>query len=425
VAQAATQVLPVLLGEEGFAPTRMLQPAESLARQGYSLPLLAAGDFTRWLEVDDQADPGSLQAVPLTEAGDPDPDWRMVSAWRGAPAVEAAFDYVNFGPEALRGLPHLELGRLTAVDRPEIEAYQNVKALIADYAVSPDRRPLCLAVFGPAGSGQAFALGQVAESVLPGRVRQLRFAVSQFRGDDDLVAAFQQARDVALAGQLPLLVFDHFEADRDGRPAGWLKSFLQPMRHGLFPEAAGPRPIGRCVLVFVAATATTGAGFAAPLLVEDRMAAGQAVDPGDRLGAELFRAAQGPDFVAQLHAAVDLSGPNPVSDQDDGCVLRRAVVLRDLMAARGGEAGADDGLVRALLLGPHYRYGARSMAAILDLARVAGRTWRSPAGLPPGRLGLHVDVEAFAKAALDRHPAPEPGAEATAAPDAASGASLP
>jgi len=299
---------------------------------------------------------------------------------------DVAFDYVRKGPEAIDGLPQLSFGAFTTIDRWEIEAFQNIRNLIVGYASSESTRPLSIAVFGSPGSGKSFGVTQIAQNVLPGKVEKLEFNVSQFASPADLGAAFQKVRDTILGGKLPLVFFDEFDSDRDGFTLGWIKSFLMPMQDGKFRDESGERPLGKCILVFAGGTASNFEEFANQY--------------------EHLKTVKGSDFISRLRGTIDILGPNPKNAGDKNYILRRALLLRSLCERKlkfnESIAPVSADIIRAMLLIPKYKHGARSMEAILDMSRIDGNTWE-PVSLPShSQLALHVDADAFIKLVLGK-----------------------
>jgi hypothetical protein len=152
-------------------------------------------------------------------------------------------------------------------------------------------------------------------------------------------------------------------------------------------------PIGRAIFVFAGGTCGTYEEFCCGR-EEPASAATKA-----------FREAKGPDFASRLRGYVDVLGPNPVGEDDRFHLVRRAVLLRSLLTRKlphliddDGQARVDGGVLRALLKAPHYRHGARSMEAILDMSTLPGRRSFDQAALPSAeQLDLHTDAAVFAK----------------------------
>ena len=320
-------------------------------------------------------------------------DWTITTGVGGKELYSIAFKYVQEGDSVIDGLPQLSLGQLTTIDRWEIEAYQNISNLILDYARSEVVRPLSIAVFGSPGSGKSFGVTQIAKNILPKKVEKLEFNVSQFTSSADLGVAFQKVRDAILEGKLPLVFFDEFDSDRDGVALGWLKTFLMPMQDGKFRDESGEHPLGKCILVFAGGTAPDFETFTAPLYSDEA-----AIWQG-------FKNVKGPDFVSRLRGSINVLGPNKRSDSDKNHILRRALLLRSLaerkLGTQDGKILIAPAIIRAMLLVPEFRHGARSMEAILDMSRIeAGGMWE-PASLPfVNQLQLHVDGSEFLRLVL-------------------------
>jgi hypothetical protein len=124
----------------------------------------------------------------------------------------------------------------------------------------------------------------------------------------------QRVRDSAVEGRLPLVFWDEFDSAREGRPLGWLASFLAPMQDGTFVEQGAVRPIGAAVFVFAGGTHATMGAF------KDR-----AVE---------HAAAKATDFLSRLRGFVDTLGPNPAGPEDETYPLRRALLLRAIVSGR-------------------------------------------------------------------------------------------
>ena len=160
---------------------------------------------------------------------------------------------------------------------------------------------------------------------------------------------------MALEGDLPLVFWDEFDAPLDGEPLGWLQHFLAPMEDGRFRDGASFHPPGRRDLRVRRR--------------HRRRASRSSWSYGDE---RAERAAKKPDFVSRLRGYVDVTGPNRQDAADVAWPLRRALLLRSLIARRapqmmradadGPRLEIDDGVLRAFLLVGEYIHGARSMA---------------------------------------------------------------
>jgi hypothetical protein len=294
------------------------------------------------------------------------------------------------------GIPVETVGAWSSVDRAEIESLRGLRNILGEYVQRESRGmrrakgPLPIAVFGPPGAGKTFAVRQLATVLAPGRIHKLEYDLSQMSGVESLHAAFHEIRDVALRGDLALVFWDEFDSTLDGQRLGWLRHFLSPMAEGRFHAHTGFHPIGPAIFVFAGGTAQSFDEFVAF---------------GDE---RAERAAKKPDFVSRLRGFVNVAGINRRGPRDIAAPLRRALVLRSLIAAHAPlmltPLGApeeprlqiDDGMLRAFLEVGEYIHGARSMEAIVQMSSLAGKPRFERSSLPaPQQLGIHVDADEF------------------------------
>jgi hypothetical protein len=298
------------------------------------------------------------------------------------------------GPDiALRSVPTARYGELLVVDRREIEGYRSIENLLREYiksmySVTP--RPLSIGVFGPPGSGKSFGIKQIARSIEGSQIKAHTFNLTQLQGPNDLVGAFHVARDEALRGCLPLLVFDEFDCTYNLQPWGWLQYFLAPMQDGEFKDQGFLHPLGHAIFVFAGGISTSFEKFSNP----------------SRSHKDDFEKAKGRDFVSRLKGYVDVQGISSTRG-DPACKARRAVLLRSFLDREDkGERTQnlfrvedssrrlqiDDAVLDAILSVEEYRHGARSLEAILAMSRLMGSDHFSAASLPSQQqLRLHVD----------------------------------
>lgn len=323
-----------------------------------------------------------------------DPDyWTILKDLTRANLEEVAFNTVITGKDGkLDRVPLARFGKLQALDRREIESLRSIENLLREYLQKAHReRPLSLAVFGPPGAGKSFTVTQVAKNLAPGLIERVECNLSQWDSPGDLIKALHRVRDVVLKGQVPLVFLDEFDARLQGEELGWLKYFLEPMQDGRFKEGESVHPIGRAIFVFAGGTSTSFQEFSRE---------GQAEEEIQR-----FKKAKGTDFVSRLRGYVDVKGINPTDKDDRLYKLRRAVILRNMLldkAAhlfdRNGQLQIQEGVLYALLSTSHYKHGARSLEAVLDMSMLAGRRSFEQAALPPAeQLALHVEAEEFCK----------------------------
>ncbi len=375
-----------------FNADKVLYPAGELLRKGYSISALESGSFESWLLAPPEKTPYIYDIPEPSDRQLADPDyWCISNSFKNNKLYDIAYSYVMEGAKAIDGIPAFSCGKLTTVDRREIEAFQNIKNLLSGYAADKSVRPLSIAVFGAPGSGKSFGVKQIAKKLIPG-VSAIEINVSQLTCQNDLSSAFHTVRDIVLEGKLPLVFFDEFDSDRDGKQLGWLKSFLMPMQDGKFKDENGEHPVGKCIFVFAGGTSTTFEDFCAPMQSDDPVIV------------EKFKNIKGPDFVSRLRGTINILGPNQAGSGEKNYILRRALLLRSFLSGKGlvkdSIAQVNEDVLRAMLLVPKYKHGARSMESILDMSRMEGASWE-PVSLPfYTQMSLHLDADAFIRLVL-------------------------
>lgn len=340
---------------------------------------------------DDAADAEALcrlTTVPVAADNPSHDDWSILEFQhpRTGGLEELAVKIVEEGVDkALADVPITKFKGLVIVDRHETEAVRSIERLISEYCKRGEQTPLCLAVFGPPGSGKSFAVEQVAKHTLSERVEALDFNLSQFSRPENLLEAFHRVRDVNLSGKLPLVIWDEF----DTGARSWLRYFLQPMQSGKFQQGEITHPIGRCIFVFAGGTADNMEGFKKDLHSAEQ------------------RNAKVPDFVSRLHGYIDVLGPNRHSTvefgdpqweaEDPYFIVRRAVILRSILERgelhlkHGSKVHIDPGVLRAFLKVRKYKHGIRSMMSVVKTSLLADAKTFEISSLPPEeQLDLHV-----------------------------------
>lgn len=323
---------------------------------------------------------------------------------------------------ALSEVPIGKFEKLITVDRQEIEALHSISSLIQEYCRDKQIQPLSIAVFGPPGSGKSFTVEQVAESVLPGKVKRLNFNLSQFAGIDDLIDAFHQVRDTALSGKIPLVFWDEFDTQLQNQPLGWLRYFLAPMQDGEFQEGQIIHPIGQSIFVFAGGTSRNMDDFAKGTILKteagnsDRKANRKDEEPDEnekKRDEKKQAEVKLPDFVSRLKGFLNIMGPNrqenvSIAGQNTDIfyIIRRAIILRGMFERKAkqiisyeegeGTVNIDEGLLHAFLSIDEYKHGARSMEAVIAMSQLSGKNNFQRSSLPTeSQLDLHVDGDQF------------------------------
>jgi len=340
-----------------------------------------------------------IQDVNIRNADNSDSQssWYIIRDKNDVNLDQIAIEIVRYGEKSVhKFMPIAYFGDLKTVDRTEIEGYRSIKNLMTEYISTKNSvRPLSIAVFGTPGSGKSFGVTEVASSIAPEIIEKLDFNLSQFKSISDLIAAFHRVRDLSLEGKLPLVFFDEFDSEFEGK-LGWLKYFLAPMQDGKFREGDAIHPIGKAIFVFAGGTSSTFKEFSGEFIENDQE---------KKLFMRRFQDSKGPDFISRLRGYVNILGPNQTEEWDQLFIIRRAMLLRSLMERKvphlinnSGEAQIHHGIMRAMLKIPEFKHESRSMEAILEMSMLSNaKRWEQYHLPSKEQLKLHVDEDQFTR----------------------------
>lgn len=305
--------------------------------------------------------------------------------------------------------PIARFGQLRVVGKKDVEAFNDIRNRILFHVQSGTRKPLSIAVFGPPGSGKSFGVTEIAREHGTGIFQEILCNLSQGDNASYLHKTFVTIGDALAAGKIPLVFFDEFDSTFPGQEGmTWLKYFLQPMQDGFYQHPDGRMSVGNSIFIFAGGTHSTYEDFRRKV-----------TDENPRHEKLL-------DFVSRLQGFVDIPHISPCDDAEQSLeemtavlvrkdrqevpYLRRAMLIRSLLNKRrmivpfnNQPAGYEDrgyGLIdvevlRALILVNTYRHGARSIAALLDIASPFYKTI-AKASLPNNdQLDMHTDQKDF------------------------------
>ncbi|MFC1675923.1 AAA family ATPase [Planctomycetota bacterium] len=282
--------------------------------------------------------------------------------------LELAKKVVKEGPDCLRNeiRDAKEFGKLWVFTKKESGQLIAFKQLITDYlAVSKPKKPLCLAVFGPPGSGKSFAVEQIKEIIeeeIPKWKDHLKFTtinLTQIADVRALADALLQSSKAAMSNNIPIVFFDEFDAPRNGFSLGWLSWFLAPMNDSMWRLDGRTEKLEKAIYIFAGGTTDCFSEFVENNLKE-------------------FRNSKGPDFVSRLSGYLDVKGPNASSFTP----IRRAIILHHALAMRATLRGLDKKqgvkisikLMDTFLRVGRFLHGARSINATINMSSSNYRT---------------------------------------------------
>ncbi len=294
--------------------------------------------------------------------------------------------------ELFKNVPSCCYGALKTVDIDELESYHSIKSLLDDYIYQVENsdddyiQPLSISVFGTPGSGKSFGVKQIAKSC--GKFDITTLNLSQYNDYNQMIVSLDQS--IKNSKKIPLIFFDEFDSEYEGVSRGWLKYLLAPMQDGEYTIDGKIHKIKNAVFVFAGGTATSFKKFLPS-------------NPDEEIA---FKHVKGPDFISRLKGMLNIKGPNPVDITDRAYVIRRAILMRDMLVRKfpsiynkeDGSINISTSLLSALLRTSQYRHGTRSIEFIFDMSRLAGVKKFTPSCLPiMEQLDIHLDTDDFNK----------------------------
>jgi hypothetical protein len=316
---------------------------------------------------------------------DPSGNWTILGTVLTKDVESIARDHIMKGKsDELNRVPIGTWGKLVTIDRQEIESFQSIRNLIQEYINNQSARsPLCIAVFGPPGSGKSFGVKQIAASIEAPAIQEMVYNLSQADTPDVLPMMFHKVRDEVLKGKIPLVFFDEFDTPLQNQQFGWLKYFLAPMQDGEFLDGEGMHPVGKAIFIFAGGTCKSYNEFLKQV--------------------QKIKDAKGQDFISRLKGYMNIKGCNPSGYNDQFYLIRRAMLFRSMiqrersyLISTKGEMAINRELVRAFIKVKMYMHGARSMEAIILGSSLIGKRIFNQSALPPrDQLRVHVDEEDF------------------------------
>ncbi|MDF1614579.1 AAA family ATPase [Desulfurivibrio dismutans] len=288
------------------------------------------------------------------------------------------------------------VGNLRTTDAAEIEPVVTLQNVMDSYVSREQvQRPLCVGVFGPPGSGKSFAVKEVAKVI--GRRFDIspfdffEFNLTQFDGPEEINSAIDAIRASVAKGKVPIVFWDEFDCRYDQHEFGYLRYFLPSMQDGITYVHGVPYNIGRSIFVFAGGVKASYEGMAA--LLEDTEPATQ----------QLVRTLKIPDFLSRLRVVLDIDDiqiPRDLLCNQAGpqelAKLRRILIKRAFIIAHQMDthwkkaARKTSGLLLRLLLA-EYKFGARSIEAVIEASGASDRlVYGLPELIAPSAARVHA-----------------------------------
>jgi len=293
-------------------------------------------------------------------------------------------------------LPIFQLGHLRTTDPVEIDPVITLHNVMDSYvSKSSVLRPLCIGVFGPPGSGKSFAIRQVANVIsknFDGNPFDFfEFNLTQFASPDEINSAIDPIRAAVAQGKVPIAFWDEFDCRYDGHEFGYLRYFLPAMQDGVTYVHGIPYHIGRAVFVFAGGVKTS----------YEEME--KLLHPDDARELEMAKTLKIPDFMSRLRVVLDIDGievpehllRDSASEEEleelRRILLKRAFIIAHQMQTHWKSAARKtSGLLLRLLLA-EYKFGARSIEAVIEASRAADRlVYGLPELIAPSAARIHA-----------------------------------
>jgi len=301
-----------------------------------------------------------------------------------------------------------QVGNVRTTDPAEIDPVVTLQTVVDSYVSKESfQRPLCIGVFGPPGSGKSFAVKEVAKVVARkfdvNPFDFFEFNLTQFAEPDEINSSIDLVRAAVAKGKVPIAFWDEFDCRYNGDEFGYLRYFLPSMQDGVTYVHGSPYYIGRSIFVFAGGVKASWEGMEA-LLAND--------DP-ERL--QKIKTLKIPDFMSRLRVVLDIDSieiPEELLDESASAeqldelrriLLKRAFIIAHQMDTHWKKAARKtSGLLLRLLLG-RYKFGARSIEAVIEASRAADRVvYGLPELIGPSAARIHAQWRVELERRLDQ-----------------------
>ncbi|HID97122.1 MAG TPA: ATPase [Thermodesulfobacteriaceae bacterium] len=306
------------------------------------------------------------------------------------------------------GLRLFQVGALRTTDPAEIAPVVTLQGVMDSYVSKESyKRPLCLGVFGPPGSGKSFAVVEVAR-VISRKIENnpfefFEFNLTQFSGPEEINAAIDLVRASVAKGKVPIAFWDEFDCRYDGNEFGYLRYFLPSMQDGVTYVHGIPHYIGRSIFVFAGGVKESW----------EQMEKLRSQDDWEAM--QLVKTLKIPDFMSRLRVVIDIDGIDVADDllRDSASdeeleelrriLLKRAFIIAHQMNSHWKKAARKtSGLLLRLLIAK-YKFGARSIEAVIEASHAVDRlVYGLPELITPPGARIHAAWRVELERRIDR-----------------------
>ncbi len=294
------------------------------------------------------------------------------------------------------GLRLFQIGNLRTTDPAEIAPVVTLQRVMDSYVSKESfNRPLCIGVFGPPGSGKSFAVKEVAKVISKkydlNPFEFFEFNLTQFSGPEEINSAIDLVRASVAKGKVPIAFWDEFDCPYRDQEFGYLRYFLPSMQDGVTYVHGIPRYIGRSMFVFAGGVKDSYDSLEAILHCSDPVFAKQ------------VKGLKIPDFMSRLRVVVDIDGigipedlfRDSASDADldelKRVLLKRAFIISHQMNNHWRKAARKTSGLLLRLLVAKYKFGARSIEAVIEASHATGRlVYGLPELITPPSARIHA-----------------------------------
>jgi hypothetical protein len=300
------------------------------------------------------------------------------------------------------------VGNLRTTDPVELDPVITLQNVMGSYVSKETfQRPLCIGVFGPPGSGKSFSVKEVAR-VISNKFDTnpfdfFEFNMTQFDGPEEINSAIEPIRASVARSKVPIVFWDEFDCRYDNHEFGYLRYFLPSMQDGVTYVHGTPYYIGRSIFVFAGGVKSSWAGMESLLSQKDPQAAG------------LVKTLKIPDFMSRLRVVLDIDGigiDNELLQESASgeqlqdlhrILLKRAFIVAHQMDTHWKKAARKtSGLLLRLLLA-HYKFGARSIEAVIEASSASDRlVYGLPELIAPSAARIHAEWRVELEREVDR-----------------------